>query len=58
MCRSDCGQKANSPFHVLSVVAVDEGIDGTRHFDSILKASSKNLGNNVRGEDGLSVAEL
>ena len=51
MCRRDCGHKSNSPFHAIPkvsriihisavvVMGVDEGIDGTHHTDSMLKAS-------------------
>ena len=54
---TDCGHETDSPFHAIpkvpriihfgGVMGVDEGIDDTHHYDSILKASQKNLGDQV-----------
>ena len=57
--RRDCSHEADSPFRAIPnvlrvinvsavvVMGVDEGIDNTHYHDSILKASWKNLGDQV-----------
>ena len=59
ICRSNCSHKTNSTSHTISKVSmvihisavvdmgIKEGIDDTHHYNSILKASQENLGNQV-----------